>query len=873
MFATLPAPTSRSRWRAAGVLLAALMLSIVGLSQQQEVHAQAALPAPANLTPDGLAVDGVPVLSWDRVPGATTYTVELYGGTGMTRQWVVSTVNRRYVPVKHLPAGAISWRVKASAGTQTSDWAEASFDRDPLAGPTLVSPASGTVLDQPDEPVLLSWSPVRGATQYRIEVSTDSSFTDSTLTKVFSGSTTATIIPDMQVAQPYYWRVRAQLSNDLLTAWSEVRDYQVGGLDKAALVSPADSPTSDVEDIVLQWDPVPGARSYNLQVSTDQNFPPGNLDVDLSGNKSVMGTSYSPPVTLANDQYYWRVQPVDNSGNLLDWSQTDTWTFRRHWPDQPALEYPADNAIVGDPMFYQWTPVHLASSYAIQLATDPVFTNVVATCETVHTTYTPINKSDCYPADLGTYYWRVVAYDEPGKTRDRLPIRTDVVVAEVNRFTYVGPGVTLSSPVNGALGIQVPTLTWQPSPGAEKYKVTITRVDTGDTVGSNITTTGTSYTPREQLTAGKVYRWDVAAVSPSGRIGASLLAAAQPRFTMSDTPTTPTASTPEPIGPDPSGSHARFPTLSWTAVAGAASYKVRVRKQGNLGWDTLKASFYYPAGEDESAGLTVGSTPNTHLDAGTYEWVVDAYSEAGGLLSTSTASSTYTISPIPASTGLRASITGTASDAAGQFCEVSLPERCADLRQTPVLSWDPMPDESAYYVTIARDQEMTNILRGYPILVENTRFVPPDALVDSQAGSAFFWTIVPYKAVHSIGFFGHADRAFNKLSKPVQTISPAPEDTEANDITFSWRDYLETNQDASAFPPPRTRTRCPRGSRRCSTRSRSPPTRTSRPWPRTPRSSTRRPTPPSTTPTPRGRCTGGSGRSTAQATGWPGARR
>ena len=129
------------------------------------------------------------------------------------------------------------------------------------------------------------------------------------------------------------------------------------------LTSPADSPTTSIVDVVLDWEPVKGARVYNLQISTDQNF--NTFELTQGG---IHGTRFSPPATLDNDQYYWRVSPVDAAGNTRDWTNVDIWTFRRHWPHQPRLEYPAHNATVGDPFYYQWSPVKHASRYEIRRA-------------------------------------------------------------------------------------------------------------------------------------------------------------------------------------------------------------------------------------------------------------------------------------------------------------------------------------------------------------------------------------------------------------------------------------------------------------------------------------------------------------------------
>ena len=763
--------------RARTALLAPLVAALLLLGLPA-TSAHAALGAPTGLTPNAVSVNGIPVLQWNRVAGAKSYSVEVSTSDAFdSTVWKVSTTNRRAVPTRQLGSGTVYWRVRATSGTDAGDWSTASFDRDELAGPTLLSPAPGTVLSQPTEPALVSWTPVDGAVNYILEVSTDEGFVDTSVTKSYETQNTSGVVPDPQVAQPYYWRVRAELDNGIVTQWSEVRDYQIGGLAKPVLVAPEDSVFTDVEDVVLEWEPVLGAKTYNLQVSTDQNFSDLTLNVNATG---IMGTRYSPAITLANDQYYWRVQPVDSSGNKLDWSSVDTWTFRRHWPDQPALEYPEDDAVVGDPFFFQWTPVHLASEYVVQVDSTPDFDNP-AQCTTTSTTLV----DGCVPGALGNYYWRVIAIDTPGLTPDRKDLVTDSIAAEVRHFTYFPDIPQQLTPADGE-AVEVPTLTWAPVSGADQYRVTVAPVADG-LGGGTWTTTGTSYTPRTKLTAGKVYRWQVQTISASGKVGAGLLPSAQPTFATAEQTTTNTDS-PEPLGsPEPSS---RFPTLNWSPVTDATGYKVMVRAVGALGWVPLADKFAYAAGEDDTA---------TWLAPGDYEWMVEAY-QGSVLLSSSSSTSTYTILPLASITGQHVAMTGLASQDSAASCDIALPERCTDLRHTPVLAWTADPNAGSYKVWLARDEQMTNVISGYPVRVTGSMYTPLNLLPDSQAGSAYYWFVQPCKTSGKCLPIAHADHAFNKLSKPVETISPVQDDVQANDITFEWRDYLETNQDDTAFP-------------------------------------------------------------------------
>ncbi len=758
------------------VLLTALLSGLVLIPP----GAAAAPGAPGGLTPNRLDVAGIPILEWERVKAATAYDVQVSTSSGFgSLLWSTATANRRVTPTQQLPGGEIYWRVRARGANGTSPWSEAQFSRSPLAGPTPLAPADQAQLNPPEEPALLAWEPVNGATQYTLEVSTDPLFVSTTAVRSYTTKTSSYVVPDPAVATDYYWRVRASLGSGVVTEWSAARSYSMLGLDKPVLVGPDDSAqAAPLQDVVLDWEPVPGAKSYNLQVSTDRNF--NSVDVQTS----VVSTRYSPATTLDNDQYYWRVAPVDSVGNTVDWSSVDVWEFRRNWPHQPGLEYPQDNSMVGDPMYFEWSPARHASEYRLELATSPDFSrnSMFDDCTTVHTTYVPTVKNDCFPDSLGTYYWRVVALDGPSD------VVSEVVDAEVFRFTYNPRLVTPVSPAPGATGVTVPTLTWDPLEGASQYDVTVTRTDTG--AQQSARTYGTSWTPRSTLEVGATYRWQVRSVSASGRVGPALMIGSQPTFTVAAADPA-AAATPEPTSPEGAVAD-RFPTLTWTPVPGATRYVMFVRRSGTAPWVAISGNHVYPAGED---------TTSTWLAADTYQWKIEAW-EGNAFLADSQAPGSFTVSPSPAVVGQRVSMGGDASADPALSCAKSLDPalplaetQCTGLRATPVLRWDPEPGVGRYVVWISRDRQLTNVVDSFD--TDQTAFIPKFSLIDSQAGSAFFWHVQPCKLPGTCRAPEAAGHAFDKISKPVQLLTPSQGATVANDVTFTWRDYLETNQDAT----------------------------------------------------------------------------
>ena len=201
---------------------------------------------------------------------------------------------------------------------------------------------------------------------------------------------------------------------------------------------------------------------------------------------TVYGTRYSPPKTLDNDQYFWRIRATDAAGFQPDWSSRPVWRFKRAWPDQTTLARTRQNnadATSRDPFYFQWTPVKHASPYEVQLSSGDGFPTraVHVGCTTVHTTLVyGDGLGNCWPTAPGTYYWRVTAQDEFSSAGAASPTRSS---APVGTFTYepgaghhdrsgqrahfaehLRPDVAASA---------APVLTWDPVAGAEKYRVTI----------------------------------------------------------------------------------------------------------------------------------------------------------------------------------------------------------------------------------------------------------------------------------------------------------------------------------------------------------------------------------------------------------------
>src|SRR4029077_9372669 len=70
-------------------------------------------------------------------------------------------------------------------------------------------------------------------------------------------------------------------------------------------------------DPTFSWAPVPGAARYEVEVNASKYWAPGSK---WCCSTTTTGTSLSPPQTLANNAYYWRVRAIDARGDAGVWN-------------------------------------------------------------------------------------------------------------------------------------------------------------------------------------------------------------------------------------------------------------------------------------------------------------------------------------------------------------------------------------------------------------------------------------------------------------------------------------------------------------------------------------------------------------------------
>lgn len=133
----------------------------------------------------------------------------------------------------------------------------------------------------------------------------------------------------------------------------------------ANIIQPADMAQGISANYTFKWDALPGALIYEFELSKNSNFT--TLDTIIKTAKtSITGVNLTP----GGLQYYWRLQA--NNGGHKTASATRSFTTGTF---PPALHSPDQNAVLANnEVVFVWETVPTASSYKIQIATNPNFT-------------------------------------------------------------------------------------------------------------------------------------------------------------------------------------------------------------------------------------------------------------------------------------------------------------------------------------------------------------------------------------------------------------------------------------------------------------------------------------------------------------------
>jgi hypothetical protein len=369
------------------------------------------LSSPAN---GATSVSTSPTLNWNASSGATSYQLQVSTNSGFAS----TVVNQGGITGTFYDATGLTdstiyyWRVNATNAGGTSSYSApwsfttSSGGGNPPAAPTLASPINGATGISPGP--TLTWNASSDATSFHLEVSTTSSF--STIDVSLSGITgTSYGVTGLTEGMTYYWRMNA--TNGAGTSpYSDVWSFTTTIMPLApvaapTLASPGDGETSVSADPTLSWNASSGAISYQIQVSTSASFK-----TTVVNRGGISETFIKLSGLSRNTTHYWRVCANYGAGTG-PYSPARSFTTVIASPVAPSLLSPIDGAVnVPTQPTFVWEQSVGASSYQLQISTDPSFSTIVV--DRTGITGTSLTLSGLNVSTV--YYWRVSASNAGG---------------------------------------------------------------------------------------------------------------------------------------------------------------------------------------------------------------------------------------------------------------------------------------------------------------------------------------------------------------------------------------------------------------------------------------------------------------------------
>jgi len=367
---------------------------------------------------DGAAAE-MPLLTWDRVPGACGYFVVVARDQAMTKIVDVAyTRNPAYAPRQStLPTTYADettqywWSIVPTVGTEGTGVAYAPNENHPQSfekrsvPPRLLEPGrDGEVLGQPT----FRWSDmtvrqesgfvdrVIGAREYRLQVDDDPTFgspIDDVLTNATAFTSTSTYPADTVL----YWRVRANDETKIGLTWSETGSF------RRRLPVPAVGPNPEGGEAIptLSWSPVEGAVSYDMHVE------------QVDGTKrdfTMRSTAFTPVIFYGTGVWRWQVRANFRSGfRTVAGGYSAPVSYARRIATPTGLRVTRN----GNAALVSWDPAVMAQRYRVQFSDSDSFATLLEQVTTDNTSAAPKMTSPGFSQGKALY-WRVAAMDEGG---------------------------------------------------------------------------------------------------------------------------------------------------------------------------------------------------------------------------------------------------------------------------------------------------------------------------------------------------------------------------------------------------------------------------------------------------------------------------
>jgi hypothetical protein len=418
-----------------------------------------------------------PQFSWDPVPGATKYEVEVNSSVDFAPGSKVCcsqlTTSTSLAPTVVFRDNTYYWRVRAlDAAGNAGVWNRGpdfvkTFDKvPPVTAPSIKNLHLRDNLNDPGTDVdpgtpgyqtqvpILKWDSVPGASAYLVDVAVY----DGTLCSWGLGWRVSTSVPS--------W-------TPLGTGWNGAKPYP------------------DAMPVATDLTALQLNQRYCVRVRARGERDVGNQDV--YGDFTYLGDSSSWA-------FQWTGYPTGGAC---------TPSCNPGYAGSEDYVLPARGTLTRLTPLLTWKPLSGRQSYFVLVSKDANFSNIVDYAFTQLPAYSPRNltKPTTYSDETTLYYWALL----PATGLNGSGAVGDPLAAAASTFQKQSLPPSQMSPADGALLADQPVFRWTPVEGARRYRFQIAQEPTFAAPIEDVITASTSYTPFTTHPADTTLYWRVRA--------------------------------------------------------------------------------------------------------------------------------------------------------------------------------------------------------------------------------------------------------------------------------------------------------------------------------------------------------------------------
>jgi hypothetical protein len=526
---------------------------------------------------DGGTVDSqVPLLDWDDPTGSLSHQVQVATDSAFTNitEENLTLAGSQYQLTTSIPLGSTRyWRIRCGISTGLSQWSTSrSFKVAWTPTYTVRTPANAsTTFDR--TPGLYWGTAVTGASSYQVQTGTSEAEMEKS-SPIPIGSGTAYTCPTTTFGTTIYWRVRPVNSESAAGPWSTAQSFTVTSTyaPTAAAVNTADTTPT------LSWTSAGAGVSYEIELDTTSTF-------DGVGIVSAANCSYTSPTIPAGSYRWWRVRALNDTAEYSSW--TTFASFRIDWNYAITAANPVDASTTLDQTaLLDWSDVAGATSYKVAFAATTIL--LVSAKLTPHVVSS--SEYQILAADIVSFgasrVWAVQPVNSEGFGSGTW---TPFSFAVSNTVTWV-----VTKPTDGGVATENPPyIQWNGVTGAVSYDFQLATSSAGVSAATPVSCPSYIYFDNKTVPDGSWRYWRVRAKNDNANTTAySSIYSFSYGWSYTVNPTFPLD------GATNTGTDLT-PTLTWSAVAGAASYEIQVNQNsaptGSTGIACATNSFTTPA--------------------------------------------------------------------------------------------------------------------------------------------------------------------------------------------------------------------------------------------------------------------------------------